>query len=179
MESIQLSFKTLPGVSTNYTLVIGSNENPKKECKIISTEEYVRFRKLEKKNKRENRKRRKKGKKEKPEKKTVERIELSGSLLDGISPTVIRKHREYNKDNIINDPDDFANCVDEGISKYGERMCGRYPEMKEIALLYGKEKYEALQEGRPFDPEEFDRRINEEDKKAAEEYKKKIISTYH
>lgn len=51
MEGLQLSFVTLPGVSTSYSITIGSTNNATKEVKIVSAKKYKKLKKRRKKKK--------------------------------------------------------------------------------------------------------------------------------
>jgi hypothetical protein len=114
MESLQLTFKTLPGVGNTYSLVIGSNENPNKVCKILTVDEYKKLEKRAKKGK----KRSKKGRGTKET--SAPRTGKPAPKKNGSHIKLSMGRKEMMMNSLNEDCDDMAKKIEEGIKIHGE-----------------------------------------------------------
>jgi len=127
MESLQLSFKSLPGVSSDITVVLGSTADPKKECKIIPIGEYNRYQRNNKKLKKYRRLKRQDSEYKKIE---LEEEDLKPEVDELAKSNVLTRTKSKNKEQTK----ELADHIEEGIKKFGSRS--------RLAMQYGYDKIE-------------------------------------
>lgn len=146
MESLQLSFKSLPGVSSDITVVLGSTADPKKECKIIPIAEYNRYQR--------NNKKLKKYRRLKRQDSEYKKIELEEEDLKPMIDLVDHSNDELAKSNVLTrtksrskeTANELAEHIEDGIKKFGSRS--------RLAMQYGYDKLEGkeTETTQPIDP---------------------------
>jgi hypothetical protein len=114
MEQLALNFRTLPGCSTSYSLIIGANNSAEKETKIISAKDFKRYKKLDRRDRKKKKKKKKKYDtvdivvEEFPENKSPQHVDSKNYAILQSPATLKRQSIE------------LADNIEEGIKKYGD-----------------------------------------------------------
>lgn len=142
MESLQLSFKSLPGVSSDITVVLGSTADPKKECKIIPISEYNRYQRNNKKLKKYRRNFKKSRQDSEYQKIELEEEDLKPETDELAKSNVLTRTKSKN----MEQAKELADHIEDGIKKFGSRS--------RMAMQYGYDKIEGRETEvtQPVDP---------------------------
>lgn len=108
MEQMALSWRTLPGVSTSYNIVIAADNSAEKATKIISAEDYDRYKKLD-------RKYGKKSKKKKKKKKRSVNLDIDNPLIDSRDYAIMQSPATLKRQ-----ANEMSRDIEEGVKKFGD-----------------------------------------------------------
>ena len=111
MEQLVINFRTLAGVSTSYNIVIGADNNAQQVTKIITSEDFERYRKLEREH---GKKKKKKGKRSK-KKKDVVILEIDDPLTDSRDYAILQSPATLKRQSV-----ELAAAIEEGRKKIGD-----------------------------------------------------------